>query len=588
MSFQLGPIVVDGSLVAHDHVELAGVHEQVADDLDQVQDGFLRQGRCPGGDRVFDHLQSESLVGEDVGDELRPRGAPVHIGRPTLEREDEVVLVVAFAGERLDGGEVKAEPRLEVHEVARNHEVVALRVGLLERGRQSGIAGGLEEDRGQTRAAHGRWSVPRNGDHSVPQCMHGPTGDLVEVDVFALDVLGEAVIEVEHPPLHGHVVVELFRGIAGEFVLAAEGEHLGNRLLVTETGDVVQGLDIGGAELGRVRIEEGQRCDVNQRGSEHLADRASRHEIAALPASFEAGHEAPVNREAVGVHRDLFTSAKSVEGADAEDRRDAELACDGGEVAGDAAMLRDDGRGPVEQSGPPWIGVVDNQDGAVGHLQCLAVASHPRHPAAGGARADADAARDQRFAHHRRGRRLNGCVVHGASLQNHDSTVGAKGPLHILRGAEVFLEAKRDPGDLDGLLVGERRPAGDVLGDLLAGDALPRTENEGGGLVGDEPVDHRLADSVDHEKVGVETTVDHGLRQTDGGADPDPAIRGVSADPRCRRRRPPRRRSWPCSRRPSRCPRRGARVGAGRPWPGACTCSPPSRRRLRADCPGGR
>ena len=109
--------------------------------------------------------------------------------------------------------------------------------------------------------------------------------------------------------------------------------------------------------------------------------------------------------------------------------------------------------------------------------------------------------------------------MHRTRLQDHDSTVGAERPLHILRRLEVCLEFQGDPGDLDGLPIRERRPAGTILRDLLSGNALPRAEDKAVRRWRSAGLITVMLARVDDEKVGLEPAVDNRLGQTDGGAD---------------------------------------------------------------------
>jgi len=86
----------------------------------------------------------------------------------------------------------------------------------------------------------------------------GIARDLLQLDVFAADLLGEAVVQVQHPPLHGDFVMQLFAGALGKIVVPAEIEHLVHGLLVDEAGNVVQGAAVGRLEVGRLRLQEAE------------------------------------------------------------------------------------------------------------------------------------------------------------------------------------------------------------------------------------------------------------------------------------------------------------------------------------------
>ncbi len=64
----------------------------------------------------------------------------------------------------------------------------------------------------------------------------------------------EPLFEIENPPLHGNVVMELLAGVLRKRGFGAKGEDLTHRLFVAETGDVVKRLAAGGLEVETVGV----------------------------------------------------------------------------------------------------------------------------------------------------------------------------------------------------------------------------------------------------------------------------------------------------------------------------------------------
>ena len=113
----------------HDHVELAGVHEHVADDLERAQHFGLGPAADPGERGILVDLHGESTDFQDLGHEFGPAPAPEVLGRAALELETHVVFLGPLPDQGLHGAEVEAESRGQAHVIVRDHEIVALGKG---------------------------------------------------------------------------------------------------------------------------------------------------------------------------------------------------------------------------------------------------------------------------------------------------------------------------------------------------------------------------------------------------------------------------------------------------------------------------
>ena len=99
---ELGSVIIHGSGIGHDHVELARVKGQIPQDfhlLFHVGHVVIFQ---PGGQVVFLDLDPEPLLFQNFLDEMHAPELSVGIGGPALELEADVVFAGPFADQGLD------------------------------------------------------------------------------------------------------------------------------------------------------------------------------------------------------------------------------------------------------------------------------------------------------------------------------------------------------------------------------------------------------------------------------------------------------------------------------------------------------
>src|SRR4030067_2318243 len=90
---------------------------------------------------------------------------------------------------------------------------------------------------------------------------------------------GEAGGQVEYPPLHGNVTDQLFARSLGKTMGLSETEHLLDRFLVGEAGDVVERLALSRLETGAVRVDEVEGGHMGHDVPKGIVPRTSRHEV---------------------------------------------------------------------------------------------------------------------------------------------------------------------------------------------------------------------------------------------------------------------------------------------------------------------
>src|SRR4030067_434741 len=112
---------------------------------------------------------------------------------------------------------------------------------------------GLPHHRHETLAVDGWRPLPGDRDDSVPDGQHRNGRDVLQTNVFGLPLFVEAIVQVEDPPLHGNVTDQLFARSLGKTMGLSETEHLLDRFLVGEAGDVVERLALSRLETGAAR-----------------------------------------------------------------------------------------------------------------------------------------------------------------------------------------------------------------------------------------------------------------------------------------------------------------------------------------------
>ena len=116
------------SIIGHDHIQLASVHAEIAENPESRLHELLVPPFQASKDSIFSHLDAEIIVRQDVAHEVSPSQPPLKIGGAPLELETDVVFHVPLPDEGLHGGEVEAKAGGKAAEVSGDHEVVTVGV----------------------------------------------------------------------------------------------------------------------------------------------------------------------------------------------------------------------------------------------------------------------------------------------------------------------------------------------------------------------------------------------------------------------------------------------------------------------------
>ena len=106
----------------------------------------------------------------------------------------------------------------------------------------------MEHNGHKSLAVHRR-TLPGNRHKPIPERQHGLAGNLGQPDILAPHLGGKPIVQVQYPPFHRHLVMQLFAGALGKLVIPAKAEHLHDRFFVNVAGDVVEGPAVTGLKF---------------------------------------------------------------------------------------------------------------------------------------------------------------------------------------------------------------------------------------------------------------------------------------------------------------------------------------------------
>ncbi len=508
------------------------MNDQVPEDVEPVLHVVHPPVLDAGEQGVFLHVHPEVVGLQDAPNEGDPLLLPLQVRRAPLELEADVVLGGPLAHQGLQNGEVEPHARAQAAVVPGDHEVVPVGVAGAEPRDQGRVRGGLEHHGGEPAAVHRGRPGPGLGRDALPHGPHGDGDDVLDLHVAPFHLLGEPVVQVQDPPLHGDVADQLLAGPLGEVVVPAETEHLGHGLLVAEPGDVVEGSAVSRPEGGGVGVQQVEGGDEAGGPFQGLVDRASLHEVPGPLPPFQQPLHAPlVHPPGVRVHRHRGAVLDMVQRPlHPEEGRHAELPGHVGQVAGHAPLLGHHGRGPVQDRGPPGQGLGGHEHAVPGESQKLRLLADDAHGPGGRARAGRVPAGEEHGGVLRLDLPPNALrgllrLLEGPALEEEHGAVGPDRPLHVLGRSVMLLDPEGETGQLHGLLVGEGRSPRLLLGNRLPPEAFRGVGQDLVNLLLDLPADDpRRVPPLQHEEIGGFAPVHHALGKTPGRVDRDPVV----------------------------------------------------------------
>lgn len=120
----LGSMLSIRGVIGHDHVQLACVHEEIAQEFELFLHDFFSVALHPGEGGVLLHFDPEVKFLQNVRHEPSSPDPPAVVRRASLELKADVILVRPLSDEGLNGGKMEAETGTQTTEVLGNHEIV--------------------------------------------------------------------------------------------------------------------------------------------------------------------------------------------------------------------------------------------------------------------------------------------------------------------------------------------------------------------------------------------------------------------------------------------------------------------------------
>ena len=104
------PVMLTSRIIGHDHIQLASVHEHIAQQFELILHHGLIEALYAGKHAILFHFSPESKFLKNTRHKLSTPQSPLIIGSSPFETEADVVFVRPISDQRLNRAEMETKP----------------------------------------------------------------------------------------------------------------------------------------------------------------------------------------------------------------------------------------------------------------------------------------------------------------------------------------------------------------------------------------------------------------------------------------------------------------------------------------------